>query len=80
MLYLSVPFFLILLNTEGHFPRVQFPNLGLVICAGIFLMAAQITVAAVSGCYGCCKSRAISSGTKQIVGIVCAIFSSFVSS
>jgi hypothetical protein len=33
---------------------------------------AQVTVSAVSGC-GCCKSRAIPSETKRVVGIVCAV-------
>ncbi|RCV17564.1 hypothetical protein SETIT_3G229900v2 [Setaria italica] len=48
------------------------PSPGLGICAGIFLLAAQVTVSAVSGC-GCCKSRAIPSETKRVVGIVCAV-------
>ncbi|KAF0925606.1 hypothetical protein E2562_017190 [Oryza meyeriana var. granulata] len=44
------------------------PSFALGICAAIFLLMAQITVSAVGGC---CKSRAIPSETKRIVGIVC---------
>ncbi|KAF0925612.1 hypothetical protein E2562_017196 [Oryza meyeriana var. granulata] len=49
--------------------------LGLAVAASIFLMMAQVTVAAVGGCCGCCKSRAIPSETKRIVGVVCAAIS-----
>jgi hypothetical protein len=49
--------------------------LGLGICAAIFLIIAQVTVAVVGGCYGCCKSRAIPSQSKRIIGVVCAVFS-----
>jgi hypothetical protein len=51
------------------------PALALAVCGIIFLLLAQITISAVSGCCGCCKSRAIPSGTKRIVAIVCAVFS-----
>ncbi|EEE63830.1 hypothetical protein OsJ_18654 [Oryza sativa Japonica Group] len=44
-------------------------SLGLAIAATIFLMMAQVTVAAVGGCCGCCKSRAVPSETKRIVGV-----------
>ncbi|EAY98167.1 hypothetical protein OsI_20083 [Oryza sativa Indica Group] len=50
-------------------------SLGLAIAATIFLMMAQVTVAAVGGCCGCCKSRAVPSETKRIVGVVCASIS-----
>ncbi|RCV17568.1 hypothetical protein SETIT_3G230300v2 [Setaria italica] len=53
----------------------QNPAIGLGICAVIFLLAAQVTISAVGGCCGCCKSRSIPSGTKRIVGIVCAVVS-----
>ncbi|CAL4893737.1 unnamed protein product [Urochloa decumbens] len=53
----------------------QNPALGLGVCATIFLLVAQITVTAVSGCCGCCKSRAFPSETKRIVAIVCAVAS-----
>ncbi|TVU19521.1 hypothetical protein EJB05_35672, partial [Eragrostis curvula] len=33
----------------------------------------KIPVSEVSGCCGCCKSRAVPSETKRIVGIICAI-------
>ncbi|XP_006655355.1 uncharacterized protein LOC102703782 [Oryza brachyantha] len=49
--------------------------LGLGVCAAIFLLMAQVTVTAVGGCCGCCKSRAIPSETKRIVAIVCAVLS-----
>ncbi|BAH93170.1 protein VASCULATURE COMPLEXITY AND CONNECTIVITY [Oryza sativa Japonica Group] len=49
--------------------------LGLGVCAAIFLVMAQVTVTAVGGCCGCCKSRAIPSETKRIVGVVCAVIS-----
>ncbi|KAF0925611.1 hypothetical protein E2562_017195 [Oryza meyeriana var. granulata] len=47
---------------------------GLGVCAAIFLLITQVTVAAIGGC---CKSRAIPSETetKPIVGVVCAVFS-----
>ncbi|CAL4900943.1 unnamed protein product [Urochloa decumbens] len=53
----------------------QNPALGLGVCATIFLLVAQITVTAVTGCCGCCKSRAFPSETKRIVAIVCAVAS-----
>ncbi|KAM0832912.1 hypothetical protein ACQ4PT_064621 [Festuca glaucescens] len=53
----------------------QNPALGLGICAAIFLIIAQVTVAVVGGCCGCCKSRAIPSESKRIIGVVCAVFS-----
>uniref|UniRef100_A0A0E0L2Y3 Uncharacterized protein n=1 Tax=Oryza punctata TaxID=4537 RepID=A0A0E0L2Y3_ORYPU len=48
---------------------------GLGVCGAIFLVITQVTVAAIGGCCGCCKSRAIPSETKRIVGVVCAVFS-----
>ncbi|RCV17566.1 hypothetical protein SEVIR_3G235600v4 [Setaria viridis] len=56
---------------EGANTTNPTPALG--ICALVFLLMAQITVSAVSGCCGCCKSRAIPSETKRVVGIVCAV-------
>ncbi|KAG2627277.1 hypothetical protein PVAP13_3KG123485 [Panicum virgatum] len=53
----------------------QNPALGLGICAAIFLLAAQVTSAAVGGCCGCCKSRSIPSETKRVAGVVCAVVS-----
>ncbi|KAL6610270.1 hypothetical protein ACP70R_040239 [Stipagrostis hirtigluma subsp. patula] len=53
----------------------QNPALALGVCAAIFLLVAQITVSAAGGCCGCCKSRAIPSGTKRTIGIVCAVVS-----
>ncbi|CAN6359982.1 unnamed protein product [Urochloa humidicola] len=53
----------------------QNPALGLGVCAIIFLLVAQITVTAVGGCCGCCKSRAFPSETKRIVAIICAVAS-----
>ncbi|XP_062181050.1 uncharacterized protein LOC133885361 [Phragmites australis] len=53
----------------------QNPALALGVCSAIFLLVAQITISAVGGCCGCCKSRAIPSETKRIVGIVCAVSS-----
>lgn len=53
----------------------QSPALALGVCAAIFLLMAQITVSAVGGCCGSCKSRAIPSETKRIVGVVCAVIS-----
>uniref|UniRef100_J3M7H9 Uncharacterized protein n=1 Tax=Oryza brachyantha TaxID=4533 RepID=J3M7H9_ORYBR len=49
--------------------------LGLAVTASIFLMMAQVTVAAAGGCCGCCKSRAMPSEAKRIVGVVCAAIS-----
>nr|CAB3465135.1 unnamed protein product [Digitaria exilis] len=49
------------------------PMPGLAICALVFLLMAQITVSAVSGCCGCCKSRAFPSETKRVIGIICAV-------
>ncbi|CAN6337502.1 unnamed protein product [Urochloa humidicola] len=56
---------------EGANTTNPTPALG--ICGLVFLLMAQITIAAVSGCCGCCKSRAIPSETKRVVGIVCAV-------
>lgn len=53
----------------------QNPAAGLGACAAIFLVIAQVTFAAVGGCCGCCKSRAIPSETKRIIGVVCAVSS-----
>jgi hypothetical protein len=64
---------ILVLDDECIYP--QNPALGLGICATIFLLAAQITVTAVGGCCGCCKSRAIPSKTKRIIAIVCAVVS-----
>ena len=50
----------------------QNPALGLGVCAAIFLLAAQVTSAAVGGC---CKSRSIPSETKRVAGVVCAVVS-----
>ncbi|BAF17555.2 Os05g0435100 [Oryza sativa Japonica Group] len=63
----------LLIGDECLYP--QNPSFALGICAAIFLLMAQITVTAVGGCCGCCKSRAIPSETKRIVGIVCAVVS-----
>jgi hypothetical protein len=41
------------------------PALALAVCGIIFLLLAQITITAVSGCCGCCKSRAIPSETPS---------------
>ncbi|XP_044950753.1 cleavage and polyadenylation specificity factor subunit 6-like [Hordeum vulgare subsp. vulgare] len=51
------------------------PALGLGVCAAIFLVVAQIIFAALGGCCGCCKSRSMPSGSKRIIGVVCAVFS-----
>jgi len=51
------------------------PAVGLGVCAAIFLIIAQVTIAVVGGCYGCCKSRAIPSETNRIIVIVCAVVS-----
>ncbi|RLN30869.1 hypothetical protein C2845_PM05G36980 [Panicum miliaceum] len=64
---------ILVLGDECIYP--QNPALGLGICATIFLLAAQITVTAVGGSCGCCKSRAIPSETKRIIAIVCAVVS-----
>ncbi|XP_044950734.1 uncharacterized protein LOC123401079 [Hordeum vulgare subsp. vulgare] len=53
----------------------QNPALGLGVCAAIFLIVAQIVFAAVGGCCGCCKSRAIPSEANRIIGVICAVFS-----
>ncbi|GJM88684.1 hypothetical protein PR202_ga04777 [Eleusine coracana subsp. coracana] len=58
---------------EGANLYNQSPALGIVAC--IFLLAGQITVSAVGGCCGCCKSRAIPSETNRIVGVICAVVS-----
>ncbi|CAN6337506.1 unnamed protein product [Urochloa humidicola] len=67
------PYTILVYGDECIYP--QNPALGLGICAVIFLVVAQVTISAVGGCCGCCKSRSIPSETKRIVGIVCAIFS-----
>ena len=51
------------------------PALGLGVCAAIFLAIAQVTIAVVGGCCGCCKSRAIPSETNRIIVVVCAVVS-----
>ncbi|KAL6620298.1 hypothetical protein ACP70R_035437 [Stipagrostis hirtigluma subsp. patula] len=51
----------------------SYPSPGMGISAAIFVIAAQIIVTAVSGCFCCCKSRVIVSETKRIVGICCAV-------
>ncbi|CAN6332947.1 unnamed protein product [Urochloa humidicola] len=53
--------------------NLQSPTPALGICGLVFLLMAQITISAVSGCCGCCKSRSIPSETKHVVGIVCAV-------
>uniref|UniRef100_J3M7I2 Uncharacterized protein n=1 Tax=Oryza brachyantha TaxID=4533 RepID=J3M7I2_ORYBR len=53
----------------------QNPSFALGICATVFLLMAQITASAVGGCCGCCKSRAIPSETKRVIGIVCGVVS-----
>ncbi|OEL29025.1 hypothetical protein BAE44_0009956 [Dichanthelium oligosanthes] len=65
------PYTILVYGDDCIYP--QNPALGLGICAVIFLLVAQITISAVSGCCGCCKSRSIPSETKRIVGIVCAV-------
>ncbi|KAF8779406.1 hypothetical protein HU200_002674 [Digitaria exilis] len=42
-------------------------------CDLLVCVMAQITVSAVSGCCGCCKSRAFPSETKRVIGIICAV-------
>ncbi|CAN6337505.1 unnamed protein product [Urochloa humidicola] len=64
---------ILVLDDECIYP--QNPALGLGVCATIFLLVAQITITAIGGCCGCCKSRAFPSETKRIVGIVCAVAS-----
>ncbi|XP_040380307.1 uncharacterized protein LOC102703496 [Oryza brachyantha] len=60
---------------EGAKRNKASSSVGLGVCAAIFLLITQITVAAIGGCCGCCKSLAIPSETKRIVGVVCAVFS-----
>lgn len=60
---------------RGECVYPQNPAFALGVCAAFFLLMAQITVSAVGGCCGCCKSRAIPSETKRIVGVVCAVIS-----
>ncbi|XP_039803655.1 uncharacterized protein LOC120667699 [Panicum virgatum] len=67
------PYTILVYGDECIYP--QNPALGLGVCAAIFLLAAQVTSAAVSGCCGCCKSRPIPSETKRIAGVVCAVVS-----
>ncbi|KAK3138681.1 hypothetical protein QOZ80_5AG0372060 [Eleusine coracana subsp. coracana] len=67
------PYTILVLDDECIYPSN--PALGLAICAAIFLVLAQVTISAVGGCCGCCKSRAIPSETKRIVGIICAVVS-----
>ncbi|KQK06068.1 postacrosomal sheath WW domain-binding protein [Brachypodium distachyon] len=64
-----------ILLLDGTCLYPQNPALALGICASIFLVMAQITVAAVGGCCGCCKSRAMPSETRRIAGVVCAVIS-----
>jgi len=64
------PYTILVYGDECIYP--QNPALGLGVCAAIFLLAAQVTSAAVSGC---CKSRPIPSETKRIAGVVCAVVS-----
>uniref|UniRef100_A0A0E0L2Y7 Uncharacterized protein n=1 Tax=Oryza punctata TaxID=4537 RepID=A0A0E0L2Y7_ORYPU len=63
----------LLLGDECLYP--QNPATALGVSAAVFLLLAQITVSAVGGCCGCCKSRSISSETKRIVVVVCAVMS-----
>ncbi|GJN14501.1 hypothetical protein PR202_gb01340 [Eleusine coracana subsp. coracana] len=51
------------------------PAQALAICAIVFLLVSQVTVAAVGGCCGCCRSRAVPSETNRIVGLVCGVVS-----
>ncbi|CAL4893736.1 unnamed protein product [Urochloa decumbens] len=67
------PYTILVYGDDCIYP--QNPALGLGICAVIFLVVAQVTISAVGGCCGCCRSRSIPSETKRIVGIVCAVFS-----
>ncbi|XP_062180549.1 uncharacterized protein LOC133884950 [Phragmites australis] len=67
------PYTILVYGDQCIYP--QNPALALGVCATIFLLVAQITISAVGGCCGCCKSRAIPSETKRIVGIICAVFS-----
>ncbi|XBJ18233.1 hypothetical protein VPH35_009447 [Triticum aestivum] len=53
----------------------QNPAFGLGVCAAIFLAVAQIIFATLGGCCGCCKSRAIPSQSKRVIGVICAVFS-----
>ncbi|KAG0518225.1 hypothetical protein BDA96_09G157300 [Sorghum bicolor] len=67
------PYTILVYGDDCLYP--QNPAIGLGICAAIFLIVAQVTFSAVSGCCGCCRSRSIPSETKRIVSIVCAVFS-----
>ncbi|CAL4908378.1 unnamed protein product [Urochloa decumbens] len=67
------PYTILVYGDDCIYP--QNPALGLGICAVIFLVVAQVTISAVGGCCGCCKSGSIPSETKRIVGVVCAVFS-----
>jgi len=51
------------------------PALGLGVCATIFMIIAQVVLAVVGGCCGCCRSRAMPTETNQTVGVVCAVAS-----
>uniref|UniRef100_A0A0D9WGW5 Uncharacterized protein n=1 Tax=Leersia perrieri TaxID=77586 RepID=A0A0D9WGW5_9ORYZ len=64
---------ILLVGDECLYP--QNPATALGICGAVFLLMAQITISAVGGCCGCCKSRAIPSETKRIIGVVCAVMS-----
>ncbi|CAN6346716.1 unnamed protein product [Urochloa humidicola] len=67
------PYTILVYGDECIYP--QKPALGLGICAVIFLVVAQVTISAVGGCCGCCRSPSIPSETKRIVAVVCAVFS-----
>ncbi|CAL4893750.1 unnamed protein product [Urochloa decumbens] len=67
------PYTILVYGDDCIYP--QNPALGLGICAVIFFLVAQVTISAVGGCCGCCRSRSVPSETKRIVGIVCAVFS-----
>ncbi|GJM88685.1 hypothetical protein PR202_ga04778 [Eleusine coracana subsp. coracana] len=51
------------------------PAQGLAICAIVFLLVSQVTVAAVGGCCGCCRSRCRSFGDQSHRGLVCGVVS-----
>ncbi|KAF0925607.1 hypothetical protein E2562_017191 [Oryza meyeriana var. granulata] len=62
-----------LVGDECLYP--QNPATALGISGAIFLLMVQIAVSAIGGCCGCCKSSAIPSENKRIIGVVCAVMS-----
>ncbi|TVU19551.1 hypothetical protein EJB05_35703, partial [Eragrostis curvula] len=67
------PYTILVLDDECIYPSN--PALALAVCAIVFLLLAQVIISAVGGCCGRCKSRAIPSETKRVVGLVCAVVS-----